>query len=572
MFGVGRSELLSLGTSEALKHFALLNHILSISGGYLCGPHITIADYYALTVLYLAVCVNAPLGPFPHLSKWFDKMTATKSFLAVYGPLIEWSKSSAVAEQRLAKGMTKEYVSWSQEMAQAAIDALAKSMAADSKSEQKFNTAPPATAAAGARTAKSGGPSNQVRTVVYYSSQRPPSRGVYQFVADMPYGSGGGRLSDLIEFVDVDLSCTENRSASYLSHINVRGKVPALVEYSAADTNKAVFVLNESAAIIRYLSMKYGCDESVGYPTTATAGGRRAAAQRRARTDERISWFNSTFYSMLAFHFVLPQSLRASDWAADPKLAVAEAQWATQWLERELDALEHVWLSHTAPVGAGFTPTAAVAAVTDSKQSGGTSVVESYLIAGTARPGLADYLGFALLSMGGDFIRDALQSEYPDIMRWSAVMTKPAVGSSTPTVPYPYPAAYKPAAPATLPATAAVLVPRSGRFQRRVTISVVGGSKNGDSKLLSALSAHAANVRVIPGAESCSIEYRGGSAYQPKSGGSGSSAIQTVIIVTVWKSRAAWTAFALDDKLTPALRSIESLDLSSAVSEESFLL
>jgi glutathione S-transferase len=235
---------------------------------------ITIADFFALSVLYLAVCIGADLSAFPSVRAWMQRVQnySPAAFAKAYTPLIQWSASEQLQTQRVAKGMNRECVSWSAAEAKAALDSL--------QNQLKASPAP-AAATLSYRSAQVA-----PGLVLYYSSGSAPSRAVLHFIADSKCGSGEA-LASKVRLCAVDLQKGEQRSGEYLQHVSARGQVPALVEIRSTSSSAASAAtseperrrLTESSAIIRYLASAFECRD-VWYDAKDV--------RERARSNERM--------------------------------------------------------------------------------------------------------------------------------------------------------------------------------------------------------------------------------------------------------------------------------------------
>ena len=190
---------------------------------------------------------------------------------------------------------------------------------------------------------------------LYYDPASTVCRPILLFLAD----------HDLpVELIHVDLATEQNRADWYLA-INPNGMVPALVDGG--------FSLTESATILRYFADLVG---SPAYP---------AEARARARVDEALDWFNTSFYRDHGYGLVYPQIL--------PHYAVlAGADRLAFHAERAAARLE----------------------VLDRHMIGDRAFVAGETIS------IADYFGASLVTMG-DMIGYDL-SPYPNVRRWLATM------------------------------------------------------------------------------------------------------------------------------------------------------
>jgi glutathione S-transferase len=166
----------------------------------------------------------------------------------------------------------------------------------------------------------------------------------------------------------IDLFAGEQLQPAYAA-LNPSQCVPVLQD--------GEFLLSESSAILKYLAELHG---DPAYP---------ADPRRRARIHERMDWLNTFFSREFCYGFVYPQVLphhrRATDELQAGTLARAR-ELSRRWLG-VLD--EHLIGPH-----------------------------QSHL--GGAEPGLADYLGFAMASLGEAVHVDF--AHWRNVSRWMAAM------------------------------------------------------------------------------------------------------------------------------------------------------
>jgi glutathione S-transferase len=190
---------------------------------------------------------------------------------------------------------------------------------------------------------------------LYYDPASTVCRPILLFLAD----------HDLpVELIHVDLATQENRVDWYLA-INPNGMVPALVDGG--------FSLTESATILRYFADLAG---SPVYP---------AEARARAKVDEALDWFNTSFYPDHGYGLVYPQILPHYALLAGADRLAFHADRA-----------------------------AARLAVLDRHMIGDRAFVAGETVT------IADYFGASLVTMG-DMIGYDL-APYPNVRRWLATM------------------------------------------------------------------------------------------------------------------------------------------------------
>lgn len=167
-----------------------------------------------------------------------------------------------------------------------------------------------------------------------------------------------------IDIQTLDLMQGEHHRPPF-SDINPNRLVPALVDED--------FVLTESSAILRYLSMHTGSDL---YPNDI---------KLRARTDELLAWFEANLYKDFGFQFVYPQLFAHHSRGSDAANR-ATVEWGRQRSRQWLTVLNDHYLGSR----------------------------RDYLV--TERLTIADLFGASIISLA-DLIHCPLD-EYPNVAHW----------------------------------------------------------------------------------------------------------------------------------------------------------
>jgi len=202
----------------------------------------------------------------------------------------------------------------------------------------------------------------------YYFPGSPPARGILHWLNETGHDKS-------VDLVVVDVKNGEHKTSDYRK-IHPRGLVPALVD--------GEFTLTESAAIFRYLAIKF--KDSV-YPTDA------AGIQARAKVNETMAWFNTGLYGLLAYHCAFPQTVAAGLWSGQGR---REAEWAVPHVRTELNQLENALL-------------------VDAK----THKPKTFLLGGE-KPTIVDFFAWSLMGVGLLVNQDL--SDYLHITRWDRAM------------------------------------------------------------------------------------------------------------------------------------------------------
>jgi glutathione S-transferase len=135
---------------------------------------------------------------------------------------------------------------------------------------------------------------------VYVSSVSNAARGVIHYLRQT------GHTRD-VSVVDVNMMASEHKSLEY-RRIHPRHLVPALIDPNAC-ADGADFVLNESAAIIKYIALKFKCPS---YPADDP--------RTRAKVNEVMAFANTGLYTQLGYHLVR-QAAPSLELSATPQLS-----------------------------------------------------------------------------------------------------------------------------------------------------------------------------------------------------------------------------------------------------------
>jgi glutathione S-transferase len=168
----------------------------------------------------------------------------------------------------------------------------------------------------------------------------------------------------------VDLMAGEHYQEAFTS-INPIRQVPVLEDGDLR--------LTESSAILKYLADKI---DSPAYPK---------ALKQRAKVNEMMDWFNTTFYRDYAYGWIYPQ-LFAHHRRPTEEVQRATIAWGKEKAKERLQILNDHWLGQGKPYLCGEAIT------------------------------IADYFGACLLTLG-EVIRCDFKA-YPNIERWLANMKR----------------------------------------------------------------------------------------------------------------------------------------------------
>jgi glutathione S-transferase len=168
----------------------------------------------------------------------------------------------------------------------------------------------------------------------------------------------------------VDLMAGEHYQEAFTS-INPSRQVPVLEDGDLR--------LTESSAILKYLADKI---DSPAYPK---------ALKQRAKVNEMMDWFNTTFYRDYAYGWIYPQ-LFAHHRRPTEEVQRATIAWGKEKAKERLQILNDHWLGQGKPYLCGEAIT------------------------------IADYFGACLLTLG-EVIRCNFKA-YPNIERWLANMKR----------------------------------------------------------------------------------------------------------------------------------------------------
>jgi glutathione S-transferase len=324
--------VVTYGKANSLRQFAAVDRDIIGDRKYIGGDNITIADFHALSILWSAKIVHADLSAFKNLSGWFKRMESTTSFAEVYGGTMGWAQT-----------LRNKVVGWDAKEAQAAVDAYAHEFKGSQACSDAKKYAPKAT------------------PVVYGVTISNVARGVEQYIKH-------ANLKD-VEWVEVNMFANEHKSTEYRANCHSKGLVPA---YREGD-----FVLTESSVILKYLALRHNCS---CYPANDPKG--------RARVNEIMSFFNTTFYSLLGYHIAYPQTFALPEWGAN---AAKEAAYALPLFQRELEYLDAHFLAG-----------------------------KQFLMGD--KPGIADFFGWSVIGTGALIGCDF--GDYPNISKWLGNMSR----------------------------------------------------------------------------------------------------------------------------------------------------
>ena len=80
-----QAATLERGKARAQAWLQVLDqHVLGTDNAYLCGNHISIADYHAASYVALAEVIGSELSAYPNVRRWLGRMKALKSWSQVY--------------------------------------------------------------------------------------------------------------------------------------------------------------------------------------------------------------------------------------------------------------------------------------------------------------------------------------------------------------------------------------------------------------------------------------------------------------------------------------------------------
>ena len=80
-----QAATLEWGKARAQAWLQVLDqHVLGTDNAYLCGNHISIADYHAASYVALAEVIGSELSAYPNVRRWLGRMKALKSWSQVY--------------------------------------------------------------------------------------------------------------------------------------------------------------------------------------------------------------------------------------------------------------------------------------------------------------------------------------------------------------------------------------------------------------------------------------------------------------------------------------------------------
>ena len=166
----------------------------------------------------------------------------------------------------------------------------------------------------------------------------------------------------------VDLMTGEHHKEPYVS-LNPNRQVPTLVDGD--------FILSESSAILKYLADKFDLPT---YPKDL---------KTRAKVNEVMDWFNTSFYRDYGYGVVYPQIFPHHKRPSD-EVQTGTVAWGKEGTKKWLQVLNDHWLGNA----------------------------NKYLVGNELT--IADYFGAALLTCG-DPIRTEFKN-YPNIVRWLGTM------------------------------------------------------------------------------------------------------------------------------------------------------
>jgi glutathione S-transferase len=214
---------------------------------------ITIADFFVFSALFNLFLIQCDLTPFRRVCQWIDRMQQTATYASTYAGM------NALVDETIRKHPKPPVGTWDAEEAKQALDQyLSEFREAEKGPAGKFDL-------------KTG-------TLKYFCGiHSPPARSVMHWLAE---NKAAGAKVEQISVEGKEFRCAEYR------RIHFRGQVPSLADGTD-------FVLIESAVILRYLAGVFG---DAAFPDNDICA--------RARVTEIMSWFNSTFYGLCAFHFV----------------------------------------------------------------------------------------------------------------------------------------------------------------------------------------------------------------------------------------------------------------------------
>jgi len=81
--GFSHEELLACHATMATAVAALDRHL--VANAWLAGDHVSLADFSWVPNIHRLELFDFPLGPYPHLLRWLDKMKARPSYAAALG-------------------------------------------------------------------------------------------------------------------------------------------------------------------------------------------------------------------------------------------------------------------------------------------------------------------------------------------------------------------------------------------------------------------------------------------------------------------------------------------------------
>lgn len=76
--------------SRAEEKLRILDAKLAATGAFVCGPNISLADYFGAGFVSLALLINYDLAPYAHVSKWFDRMMALPAWPSTHEAFMGW--------------------------------------------------------------------------------------------------------------------------------------------------------------------------------------------------------------------------------------------------------------------------------------------------------------------------------------------------------------------------------------------------------------------------------------------------------------------------------------------------
>jgi glutathione S-transferase len=96
-------EALQRALSRAEEKLRILDAKLAATGAFVCGPTISLADYFGAGFVSLAYLVNFDLAPYAHVSAWLGRMQTLPAWAPTHEAFMGWC--AAMQSPSLASGV-----------------------------------------------------------------------------------------------------------------------------------------------------------------------------------------------------------------------------------------------------------------------------------------------------------------------------------------------------------------------------------------------------------------------------------------------------------------------------------